>query len=57
MDRRVKFLDREGFAAQVIYPTVGLLWEAAVKDPRSQTRFAVRTTRGRWKSALRTRTG
>jgi uncharacterized protein len=31
--RRVKFLDREGFAAQVIYPTVGLLWEAAVKDP------------------------
>ena len=33
MDRRVKFLDREGFAAQVIYPTVGLLWEAAVKDP------------------------
>jgi uncharacterized protein len=33
MDQRVKFLDREGFAAQVIYPTVGLLWEAAVSDP------------------------
>jgi hypothetical protein len=33
MDRRVEFLDREGFAAQIIYPTVGLLWEAAVKDP------------------------
>jgi len=33
MDERIKFLDQEGFAAQIIYPTVGLLWEAAVKDP------------------------
>ena len=32
MDKRLEFLDREGFAAQVIYPTVGLLWEAAVND-------------------------
>ncbi len=33
MDARVKFLDREGFAAQVIYPTIGLLWEDAVAAP------------------------
>src|SRR5258708_30359217 len=33
MDKRVKFLDQEGFAAQVIYPTVGLLWEDTVDDP------------------------
>ena len=25
MDKRIEFLDREGLAAQVIYPTVGLL--------------------------------
>jgi hypothetical protein len=25
MDARVKFLDQEGFAAQVIFPTIGLL--------------------------------
>ncbi|MGH7917613.1 MAG: amidohydrolase family protein [Candidatus Binataceae bacterium] len=33
MDKRVKFLDHEGFAAQVIYPTIGLLWEDTVVDP------------------------
>ena len=33
MDKRIEFLDREGLAAQVIYPTVGLLWEDAVGDP------------------------
>ena len=33
MDKRVKFLDQEGFAAQVIFPTVGLLWEDTVDDP------------------------
>jgi predicted TIM-barrel fold metal-dependent hydrolase len=33
MDRRIEFLDREGFGAQVIYPTIGLLWEDAVGDP------------------------
>ena len=33
MDKRIEFLDREGLAAQVIYPTVGLLWEDAVSDP------------------------
>ena len=33
MDARVKFLDQEGFAAQVIFPTIGLLWEDTVDDP------------------------
>jgi predicted TIM-barrel fold metal-dependent hydrolase len=33
MDKRVEFLDREGLAAQVSYPTIGLLWEDAVSDP------------------------
>src|SRR5258708_17537773 len=33
MNKRIKFLDQEGFAAQVIYPTAGLLWEDSVSDP------------------------
>ncbi len=33
MDRRVAFLDDEGFAAQVIYPTMGILWQGDVQDP------------------------
>ncbi len=33
MDRRIKFLDDEGFAAQVIYPTMGILWQGDVQDP------------------------
>jgi hypothetical protein len=33
MDKRVAFQDSEGFAAQVIYPTAGLLWEDAVDNP------------------------
>src|SRR5215469_9237004 len=33
MDLRIKYLDDEGFAAQVIYPTMGLLWESSVEDP------------------------
>jgi predicted TIM-barrel fold metal-dependent hydrolase len=35
MDKPVAFQNSEGFAAQVIYPTAGLLGEAAVDDPRS----------------------
>jgi predicted TIM-barrel fold metal-dependent hydrolase len=34
MGRRVKFLDDEGFAAQVIYPTMGILWQGDVHDPQ-----------------------
>jgi predicted TIM-barrel fold metal-dependent hydrolase len=33
MDARVRFLDAEGFDAQVIYPSMGLLWEGSVEDP------------------------
>lgn len=33
MDERIKFLDREGFACQFIFPTLGLQWEAHVTDP------------------------
>ena len=33
MDKRVHFLDEEGFDSQVIYPTLGLFWEGEVEDP------------------------
>ena len=33
MDKRVQFLDQEGIHGQVIYPTLGLLWEGSVEDP------------------------
>ncbi len=33
MDERVRYLDREGFAAQIIYPSLGLVWEGSVQDP------------------------
>lgn len=33
MDARVKFLDAEGFEAQVIYPTMGILWQGDLEDP------------------------
>ncbi len=33
MDKRVHFLDEEGIDCQVIYPTLGLLWEGDVEDP------------------------
>jgi uncharacterized protein len=33
MDARIKFLDAEGFEAQVIYPTMGILWQGTVNDP------------------------
>ena len=34
MDLRIGYLDEEGFAAQVLYPTMGLLWESSVDDPQ-----------------------
>ncbi len=33
MSKRVRFLDEEGFARQVIYPTLGLFWEGEIEDP------------------------
>jgi predicted TIM-barrel fold metal-dependent hydrolase len=30
---RIERLDREGLAAAILYPTIGLLWEAEVQDP------------------------
>ncbi len=32
MDARVRFLDTEGIDYQVVYPTLGLLWEGGVED-------------------------
>jgi predicted TIM-barrel fold metal-dependent hydrolase len=33
MERRVRFLDEEGFDKQVIYPSLGLIWEGGTRDP------------------------
>lgn len=30
---RVRLLDQEGLAKSILYPTIGILWEAEVKDP------------------------
>ncbi len=34
MDKRVQFLDAEGIDYQVLFPTLGLLWEGDVRDPQ-----------------------
>src|SRR5690348_17758177 len=33
MDARVRFMDDEGIGAQVIYPSLGIIWEGEVDDP------------------------
>ena len=33
MDERVRFLDEEGFDKQVLYPSLGIVWEGEVDDP------------------------
>lgn len=33
MDKRVQFLDQEGIDKQILYPTMGLLWEGGVDEP------------------------
>jgi predicted TIM-barrel fold metal-dependent hydrolase len=33
MDARVRFLDGEGIGEQVIYPSIGIIWEGEVDDP------------------------
>ncbi|MGD9763562.1 MAG: amidohydrolase family protein [Candidatus Binatia bacterium] len=34
MDARVRYLDAEGIDAQIIYPTLGILWEGTINDPK-----------------------
>ncbi len=53
MDERVRFLDREGFARQYIFPTLGLVCEGLLEDPalaaahcRAYNRWALETTEG-----------
>jgi uncharacterized protein len=33
MDARIRFLDAEGIDKQVIYPSIGIIWEGEVDDP------------------------
>ncbi len=33
MAKRVEFLDQEGFDKQIIYPSLGLIWEGGTEDP------------------------
>jgi predicted TIM-barrel fold metal-dependent hydrolase len=33
MDARIRFLDAEGITRQVIYPSLGIIWEGEVDDP------------------------
>jgi predicted TIM-barrel fold metal-dependent hydrolase len=33
MGKRVRFLDQEGIDRQILYPTMGLLWEGGVESP------------------------
>src|SRR5262249_57773380 len=33
MKERLELLDREGLAKAILYPTIGLLWEAELMDP------------------------
>jgi uncharacterized protein len=33
MDARVRFMDDEGIACQVIYPSLGIIWEGELEDP------------------------
>jgi hypothetical protein len=34
MDARARFLDTEGIATQVVYPSLGIIWEGEVEDPQ-----------------------
>lgn len=33
MGKRIQYLDAEGFDYQILFPTLGLLWEGEVRDP------------------------
>src|SRR5207247_2250299 len=39
MKERVQLLDREGLAKAVLYPTLGLLWEAELFDPELSSAY------------------
>jgi predicted TIM-barrel fold metal-dependent hydrolase len=40
MKERLKLLDREGMAKAILYPTLGLLWEAETFDPEISSAYA-----------------
>ena len=47
MKERVQLLDREGLAKAILYPTIGLLWEAELMDPELSAAYCrARTTGG-----------
>lgn len=46
MDGRVAFLDAEGFDQQVIFPSLGLVWEGRLEDPALAAAHA--TAYNRW---------
>jgi len=39
MRERVELLDREGLARAILYPTIGLLWEAELMDPELSSAY------------------
>jgi len=58
MDVRVKFLDAEGFDAQVVYPSMGILWQGDVGNPAlADARYVAPTTGGRSRCARDIGTG
>ena len=48
---RLRLLDAEGLDAVVIYPTLGLLWEAELEDPELSQAYTAPTTAGYASSA------
>lgn len=50
MDARTRFLDAEGIATQVVYPSLGIIWEGEVEDP--QLADALCRAYNRWAFAL-----
>ena len=40
MKERVQLLDKEGMATSILYPTLGLLWEAETSDPELSAAYA-----------------
>ena len=53
MDVRLRFLEKEGFDMQLIFPTLGLIWEGLIEDPglaaahcRAYNRWALELTAG-----------
>jgi predicted TIM-barrel fold metal-dependent hydrolase len=38
--QRLQLMDREGIAKSILYPTLGILWEAEVKDPELSAAYS-----------------